>query len=215
MLERAFKKVLDIIFPPGLACACCGREAVTDDNGLCRDCAGGLEEFNAAPLLKNVEGFTSALIYNDVSGRMVKELKYSGRRYLAPVLAGFIRLPEEWEIDVVVPVPLYEKRLRERGFNQSELIAAALCERCGLIMDASLLKRIADTDSQTRRTGAMRRNALKKAFLADERCKGLGVLLVDDVRTTGATLSECAAELKRRGCGKIYAATVCFSKDNK
>ena len=213
MLERVRDKLLSVLYPEGLACACCGREAVTDEHGLCEECSGGLELYVASPLIKNVDGFTAALVYNDVSGGMVKQLKYNGRRFIAPVLAGFIELPGELDIDAVVPVPLYKKRLRERGFNQSELIAAALCKRYGLRLDNGLIERAHDTDTQTHRTAASRRTALKKAFVADDACRGLSVLLVDDVRTTGATLSECAAELKRHGCKTVYAAAVCFSKD--
>jgi len=214
LIDRMRDALYDTIYPPGLVCACCLREAVVRENGLCEECDSGLEAFNAAPLIKNTEGFTAALIYNDVSGRMIKNLKYNGKRWLAPVLAGFIQLPDEWRIDAVVPVPLYKKRQRERGFNQSELIAKSLCERYGLMLEASLLKRVVDTDTQTRRSGAARRNALKKAFSADEACRGLSVLLVDDVRTTGSTLYECTSALKRSGCKAVYAVTVCFAKDH-
>ena len=211
--EAFRERVLDLIFPRRLACASCGREAAVDGHCLCEDCADGLELFVAAPILKNVSGYTAPLIYNDVSARMVKRLKYNGRRYLAPVIAEFIELPESWEIDRVVPVPLYASRQRKRGFNQSELIARELCKRYGLEMDTKLLKRVADTGQLVGLPGAARKRSLKGAFLADEACRGLNVLLVDDVRTTGATLTECAAELKRVGCGNVYAATFCFTKD--
>lgn len=218
MFEAGFsafrERLLDLVYPRRLVCAACGREAVVNAQCLCEDCAEGLELFVAAPLLKNVSGYTAPLIYNDVSGRMVKRLKYNDRRYLAPVLADFIEIPSSWHIDRVVPVPLYYSRQRKRGFNQSELIANELCKKYGLTMDTGLLQRVVDTGQLVGRTGAARRRSLKGAFLADEGCRGLNVLLVDDVRTTGTTLSECAAELKRKGCGSIYAATVCFTKDN-
>lgn len=214
MAERGvWGKLLDIVFPRGLACAACGREAVTGEDGLCEECSSGLEPFNAAPVIKGIDGFTAAYIYNDVSGAMVKRLKYNGARYLAKTLADALELPDEWHIDAAVPVPLYKKRLRQRGFNQSELIAKHLCERYSLPLDTTLLQRVLDTESQTMRTGSGRRAALRKAFLASETCRGLDLLLVDDVRTTGATLYECAAELKRKGAAHVYAVAVCFAKD--
>ena len=211
MSSAFLEKLLDVLYPRGLACASCGREAVVGEYDLCGDCGSGIELFNAAPYLNNVSGYTAAFIYNDVSGRMVKRLKYSGKTYLAPTLAAAIALPEDWNIDAVVPVPLHKNRVRERGFNQSELIAAELCKRYGLELRPELLKRTEDTAQQAGLSGAQRRRMLKNAFAASEECHGLSLLLVDDVRTTGTTLAACAAELVRRGASRVYAATVCYS----
>lgn len=213
-LNEIGEALLDVLYPKRLACACCGREAAVNEDSLCEDCASGLERFNSAPALAGVEGYTSGLVYNDVSGGMVKQLKYAGRLYLAPVLAEYIDLPKSWKIDAVIPVPLHRSRLRQRGYNQSELIAKALCKRCGLALEPGLLARVSDTASQAGLSGAARKRNLRNAFSADEGCKGLSVLLIDDVRTTGATLAECAAELKRAGCSKVYAATVCYSPEH-
>ncbi len=213
--ESRFARLLDIVFPRGLVCASCGREAIVGENGLCDECAEGLERFNAAPVIKGVDGFTAAYLYNDVSAAMVKRLKYNGARYLAPVLAGALEIPAEWQIDAAVPVPLHKTRLRQRGFNQSELIARPLCRRLDIPLRTDLLFRVRDTDAQTHRTARGRQTALKGAFLADDSVRGMRLLLVDDVRTTGATLRECAEELKRRGAASVFAAAVCFAKQDK
>lgn len=205
------EKLLEALFPSRVACLSCGREAVLEGDGLCIDCQVGLERFNAAPPIKGIDGFTAAYIYNDVSAAMIKRLKYSGAKYIAKPLSESIELPPEWHIDCVVPVPLHRKRVAERGFNQSKLIARHLSKRLGLKLDPALLVRTADTPHQTRMTEAARRRNLKNAFKADPSCEGLDILLVDDVRTTGSTLIECAAALKKCGCGKVYAAAVCFS----
>ncbi len=215
MSVRFFDKLKRIVFPRGLTCASCQREAVVNEEGLCIDCAEGIERFVTAPQIDYVDGFTAAYIYNDVSSRMVKKLKYSGARYLARVLADSITIPDGWKFDVVVPVPLHYKRIRKRGFNQSELIAKHLCKRLGKKLDTSLLVRRADTKQQTRMTAAGRRRNLKNAFLADESCSGMSVLLIDDVRTTGSTFSECAKTLKKNGCAKVYAAACCFAKPDE
>lgn len=205
------EKLLEALFPSRVACLACGREAVLEEDGLCPDCHMGLEYFIAAPPLKGIDGYTSAYIYNDVSAAMVKKLKYTGAKYIAKPLADAIELPADWQIDAVIPVPLHKRRIAERGFNQSELIAKALCKRLGLKMDASLLRRVADTPHQTRMSGAARRRSLKNAFEASGACSGLNVLILDDVRTTGSTLTECAKVLKNAGCGSVYAAAVCFA----
>lgn len=205
---EAFKEAL---FPSHVACLACGREAVLEENGLCAECSMGLERFISALPLKGIDGFTAVYIYNDVSSAMVKRLKYAGAKYIAAPLGKAIELPEHWHIDAVVPVPLHKRRIAERGFNQSELIAKAMCRGYGLKMDTGLLIRTADTPHQTRMSGAARKRSLKNAFRASDACAGLDILLVDDVRTTGTTLCECAAALKKAGCNSVYAAAVCFA----
>ncbi len=210
---RLIDTVLNALFPERTACCSCGREAATGDNGLCEECSTGIEIFNSAPTLPGIEDYTAAYVYNDVSSRIVKNLKYKNAKYLAKPLAEAIRIPPEWQIDVVVPVPLHYKRIRRRGYNQSELIAKHLSKRLGLNTDITLLIRTVDTRQQVRMTEAGRKRNVKDAFAADEACKGLNILLIDDVRTTGATLTECAKALKNAGCGKVYAATACFAQD--
>lgn len=215
MSIRFIEKLKRIVFPRGLTCASCGREAVVNEEGLCTDCAEGIERFVTAPQIDYVDGFTAAYIYNDVSGSMIKKLKYSGERYLARTLADSLTIPDGWEYDVVVPVPLHYKRIAKRGFNQSELIAKHICEKTGKKLDVSLIVRRIDTKQQARMSAAGRRRNLKNAFLADEKCKGMSVLLIDDVRTTGSTLSECAKTLKQNGCARVYAAACCFAKPDE
>lgn len=201
-----------ILFPKNAACLSCGRESVTGSDGLCADCHEGIETFNAAPPPAETDGFSSVYVYNDVSGRMVRRLKYSGAKYIAKSLADRIILPPEWEIDCVVPVPIYFRRFRKRGYNQSELIAKHLCRRLGLKLETDVLVKTRETLPQTRLVGSERRRNLKGAFEADDAVNGKSVLLVDDVRTTGSTLSECAAELKRHGAKAVWAVTVCTAR---
>lgn len=214
MKTDAAKLILDSLFPKNVSCVSCGREAVTDKDGFCEDCRAGLELFNAAEPPKHTDGYVSAYVYNDVSSRMIKRLKYSGARYLAEPLADAIKIPSEWRFDAVIPVPLYYRRENKRGYNQSELIAKRLCVRIGAVLDKDLLIRTRDTGQQTRLTEAGRKRNVKGAFAADESVKGKSFLIIDDVRTTGATLSECAAELKRFGAERVYTATVCCAVEN-
>lgn len=217
MIKELKKAILDALFPEKAACFSCGREAVTDGDGFCADCRSGLEVFNAAEPPKFVDGYTAAYVYNDVSSRMIKRLKYNNARYLAKPLADALMIPDHWKIDAVLPVPLYYRREMKRGYNQSELIAKELCERTGAELNAGLLVRTRNTGQQTRLTEAGRKRNVKDAFAADESAKGLSILLVDDVRTTGATLSECAKELKKYGADRVYAITVCcaFEQNNR
>lgn len=209
------KTILDALFPENAVCISCGRETAADSDGFCADCRSGLEVFNAAEPPKHVDGYAAAYVYNDVSSRMIKRLKYNNARYLAKPLADALSIPEGWTFDAVVPVPLYYRRERKRGFNQSEIIAKRLSERIGVELDAGLLIRTRNTGQQTRLTEAGRKRNVKGAFASDDSAAGKSLLLVDDVRTTGATLSECAAELKKHGASKVYAITVCCAFEHR
>ena len=109
-----------------------------------------------------------------------------------------------------MPVPLHPRRLRERGFNQSLLLARHLATRLNLDLDFLSLRRIRYTQPQTGLKKDERRKNVKKAFgLLDPKVvKGRTVVLVDDVTTTGNTLNECARMLKRAGAKEIYGAVL-------
>jgi ComF family protein len=113
----------------------------------------------------------------------------------------------------VVPVPLHRTRLRQRGFNQAELIARAAMKvrrPDNRLLLCPVLERKRETTSQIGLTSHQRRENLRGAFgvLGPEAVKGREVLVVDDVYTTGATVSECARVLRRAGATKVWVATV-------
>jgi ComF family protein len=112
------------------------------------------------------------------------------------------------EFDIIVPVPLHPTRRRERGFNQARLLAELLSARIS-IRCKEVLKRIRYTTTQTALDRAERIENLHNAFRLRKNAdvRGLHVLLIDDVLTTGSTLSECARVLKRAGAISVYAAT--------
>jgi ComF family protein len=170
--------------------------------------------------------FVKAVAYGSYEGGLrdlVHILKYGQvrpaanvlGRMLAEVIAG---LDPAFGLSTVVvvpvPVPLHARRLRQRGFNHSELIAqAALKLRSTgtrLALNAKILERRRDTQSQTGLTRHQRRENIRGAFLVakPEALGGQEILLVDDVFTTGTTVSECARVLLRAGASKVWVATV-------
>jgi len=134
-------------------------------------------------------------------------------RMLAEVITGFGPVWGEARI-LVAPVPLFRRKLRQRGFNQAELIArAALKLGTGandLSLEPQILERVRDTQSQIGLTPHQRRENLRGAFRVAEpkKVSGCDVLLVDDVFTTGTTASECARVLRKAGAERIWVATV-------
>lgn len=168
--------------------------------------------------------FTRAAAYGSYDGglrELIHLLKYEQvrpaanvlGRMLAEVIAGLEPSFGEGEV-VVVPVPLHARKLRQRGFNQSELIAQAalkLRQADGkLAMNAQVLERQRATQSQIGLTRHQRRENMRGAFVVakPDEVAGREVLLVGDVLTTGTTVSECARVLRRAGAAKVWVATV-------
>jgi ComF family protein len=162
-------------------------------------------------------------VYKDELREMIHLLKYERMGGVAKVLGGLLAgsiLALEAEASrelVVVAVPLFPARQRQRGYNQAELLAdAALAElrrlrpAWRLRLTPSVLKRRRDTQSQFELTPRGRRRNLEGAFAVDPARFPLGceVLLVDDIYTTGATARECARVLRRAGARKVWVATL-------
>ena len=152
---------------------------------------------------------------------LIHLLKYNGVRPAANVLGRMLAeavasLEPDFPADSVllVPVPLHRSKLRQRGFNQAELIARAAMKfgtaRDRMRLCAGVLERKRETASQLGLTSHQRRENLRGAFgvAQPESVKGREVLVVDDIYTTGATVSECARILRRAGATKIWVATV-------
>jgi ComF family protein len=126
------------------------------------------------------------------------------------------RTPECLSADVIVPVPLHPARLRERGYNQADLIARPLARRMKLRVKPFLLVRTKPRPDKLRMTRRERWDTVKGAYVAREgiRVDKLHILLVDDVMTTGATLDACSRALRKAGAARVTALTVARSVPN-
>lgn len=147
--------------------------------------------------------------------RAVHRLKYGGRKFLARelamLMATIIELEEAYQgVDLVVPVPLARSRLQKRGFNQSELLARWVSRFMGLPMDGRLLIKVKDTPPQAGLCKRDRETNLRGVFKVKrpDACYGKKILLIDDVFTTGSTVSVLAASLNGSGARLVVVATV-------
>ncbi|HOG00940.1 MAG: DNA utilization protein GntX [Firmicutes bacterium ADurb.Bin248] len=199
--------LIEWVFPSRVTCMLCGREALTDARCLCADCAGRLSPPPEEPCPAALDGFAAGARFDAATAGAVHRMKYGDARYLAPFFASLIEVPADWRVDALTPVPLHKNKLRARGYNQSALIAYALAKRLGLPVEEELLVRARDTGSQTALDAALRTRNVAGAFLASPAAAGKRVLLVDDVRTTGATVCACAAALRAAGASGVYCVT--------
>ena len=171
----------------------------------CANCAHRTIYFEAAVAAYRGRGVVRQIIHDFKYGRHV-HLRHLVARWLFEALHDE-RLRGR-EFDLIVPVPLHPARQRERGFNQADLLADMLSAQIS-IPSRPLLERIRYTTTQTALDRAERMENLHDAFRLrkNTNVRGLRVLLIDDILTTGSTLSECARVLKRGGATSIHAAT--------
>jgi ComF family protein len=159
-----------------------------------------------------MNGFDSASSYGFYEGSLRKLIhlyKYAGVHTLARPLGNYLlaALPRQERMDVIVPVPMHWRRKWSRGFNQSELLAREVSRRTGVPL-APALRRAKTTPPQAGLSDHERRRNVTGAFRSTQALEGRHVLLVDDVMTTGATVSACAAVLKRCGAARVTVLTL-------
>ncbi len=143
--------------------------------------------------------------------KLLHELKYKGQKGIGLVFGGyvgtdFVLADKFTDVDVVVPVPLHPKKLKQRGYNQSEWIAKGIAEKLGKPIDTEHLVRIVANKSQTKTFNAEERkkNVENIFFVTDTSFfDGKHVLIVDDVLTTGATIASCAEQILKANNVKI------------
>lgn len=183
-------------------CPTCGRPDAAAGSPTCDQCPDSNVFFAAA---------RAATPFGGIAKVLVEKLKYSGCTEYAPVMAERMLavMSEHFssiEFDAIVPVPLFAARERERGFNQSRLLAQEIAAARGIRTDSRAVRRIRATRTQTRLSRAERADNIRGAFQAPrpEEVRGRAFLLADDVFTTGATLNECAKVLIEAGAVSVH-----------
>jgi ComF family protein len=235
--------ILDFVYPQ--SCPICRKPLARDENQVCHECWGTMtilpnsfcpycksffEDENSVdehhclylsrPEDRLIPAVRSLGTFDDHYQTLIHRFKYGknlplGRR-LAKRLGQSVSEMESFaDYDLVVPVPLHRARYRERGFNQSEVLAEGVAESTGVSLATGALRRKKNTRDQTYLNALQRAENVKDAFAVKEsdRIDGKTIILVDDVMTTGATLNECARTLLSAGAVDIFAATLAVVVD--
>ena len=224
-LYRSFWVGVDLLYPPlcgGCAkkgirwCENCRKSITPIPEPICEICGLPQPRAGICPSCEQTRPAYQALrswaVFEGPIRKALHQIKYRQDLGLGDSLAAemfdFVnRL--NWQIDLVIPVPLGKKRFRERGYNQVGLFARPLALAKEWKYASHSLKRVRETISQVGLSADERENNVRSAFVANaKRVAGQNVLVVDDVSTTGATLNSCAKALINGGAREVYALSI-------
>lgn len=208
------KKILDIIFPS--VCGICGK---IDKNSLCPKCKIKLKEIEKAKILKvknkNFTEHAYLFKYNGIIREKIIGYKFKDNSYLYKTFAeiiiknkkicGFIK-----KYDIIIPVPIHKKRRKERGYNQSELIAKEIAKTLEINIEDNALCKIKNNKAQMLLAKCDREKNIKDVYeiINLQKIQNKKVLLLDDIYTTGSTANECSRMLKEAGASKVSVLTI-------
>ena len=227
--KKFFNKVLNIFFPEKLKCIFCSDDVPNfDEKPYCEECESVIPFNNGHKCKicdmeilgqgevcdfckKNKRDFDRAYSpfkYENEVRKVVLNFKSKNAKYLAEPMARMMLkdMPESMKnFDLIIPVPSSQKTIKERGYNQSELLAREIGRITGIEVNSEILIKHKETQAQKELSFSQRKNNLKDAFklISRKELKDKNILLVDDVMTTCATANLCGSLLKRH-CNKVY-----------
>lgn len=236
MFRRAAYSVLDLAFPP--LCKACGRPPDSTGNKFCKDCAAAIDKDRRRPSCptcaatvapyevsdgqcsdcrarpQRVAGTVRVGGYHSPVGQLIRALKYQGREALQPLLGEWLAdvvdaAPWLGRVEAVVSVPTHWRRRLTRSIYPAEPFGSSVAARTRL-PHLPILRRVRAGPHQTGLSYTARAANVRRAFALRRGVilRNARLLLVDDVRTTGATINECARVLRRGGAEEVYAAVV-------
>ena len=217
---KLFETILNLLFPP--KCPFCGK--VLDKVGICPECEAELPWTKDSETLREESGglrCAAPLWYEGAVREGILRYKFQGASAAAEAFGELVArcAAEQFsgEFDTVTWVPLSRKRLRKRGYDQVELLARAVCRHWDTEPVRLLVKSV-DNPPQSHLTepAARRANVLGVYEVPEvEQVRGRRILLLDDICTSGATLTECIRELKAAGAENVVCCTVAFAREKK
>lgn len=206
-------------------CPGCNKKLASDEKSVCSDCLSSIliadeyriqfeydKKFKSEKIIKDFYSrfvFETDKILQDIVHALKYKKQFKLGFFLGEVLGDGIK-NRDWQIDLIVPVPIHHLKKAERGFNQSDYIVKGLSRSLNIPYSTKLLKRTKHTESQTHLDINQRAINVSNAFKVKnpKLIKGKSFLLVDDVITTGATTQECGRALVNGGAKTVYACSV-------
>jgi len=220
-VQRFLAYPLAFFLPPSCV-ACHGLLPATEPIGVCPDCWPKLpfwrQDLISMPLLDAaIDAYYAPFVYEEPVSQWIKALKFYDRTELTAVLAQFMvsAYPQHHAQDaglppLVVPVPLHRRRLRQRLYNQSALLARRVARHNGGVYAPLAMQRVKHTLPQSRKTRRQREQLTAKTFAVRQNVLGRRVILVDDILTTGTTATACAQALKQAGACRVEVLTAAY-----
>lgn len=207
-------KILEIIFPN--VCGMCGR---INKNNLCPECKIKLKEITKANIIKvknkNFTYLAYLFKYDGIIREKILKYKFKDSAYLYKTfseiiiknkkMCGFIK-----KYDIIIPVPIHKKRYKERGYNQSELLAKEIAKILEIPMEKHVLIKALNNTPQSKLSKQERKNNAIGVYktINNQKIINKKVILVDDIYTTGSTANECSKMLKQAGANEIAVLTI-------
>ena len=234
-IKNFFNNIIESLFPSNITCFLCGDEVneskfvlcnscekeISFPNKICLKCGTPLHSLaNYCLTCKNNKRYfsfaRSSLIYDGKVAAAIKKFKYENKKYMAKYFANFMAQTfnsfknEIEKVDYLIPVPLFYDKEKERGYNQSKLLADELSKIIEIPVINKNLIRIKDTKTQTKLSYKERQENLNLAFKVSNwrEIKNKVILLIDDVLTTGSTLNHCAEVLVKAFEKNFYALKI-------
>jgi ComF family protein len=225
-MNTSINYLIDFFLPR--ICPGCNIKLSTDKDPVCDDCLNSIliadeerlkveydKDFGSSGIIK---GYYSKFVFetDKTLQQIIHALKYNQKfklgEFLGKILAEGIKT-KDWQLDVIIPVPIHHLKKAERGYNQSDYIAKGLSKSLQIPYSLKSIKRIRYTDSQTGLKMNDRASNVANAFKVKNTKKitRKNILIVDDVCTTGATLQACGKVLKDAGTNSVYACSIAIA----
>ncbi|MCE6990680.1 ComF family protein [Dyadobacter sp. CY323] len=227
-LQIVFNDFIDLIFPR--CCEGCEKPLIGNEETICTVCRISLPRLNSEGMNKDTLQYKfvnvpeiisthSFLLFTKKSKvqKLLHVLKYRGNKEVG-ILMGFmfgqemLAAGELPNAELIISVPLHRKKKKNRGYNQSDLLAEGFSSATGIPWSGTALERVKYTETQTGKSKTERRENVRGVFEVREKSLPESVIIMDDVLTTGATLEECVETLKTAGCTQFYILTIALAQ---
>ena len=202
-------KHTDLPYVESPVCMLCGKEIDSQERELCLDCEKHFRNFDRGfPVFNYVEPVQARVL----AIKYHNKLEYCD--FYGKVMADKVRpYVKRYGIDVVTCVPVHKRKLRQRGYNQAEILARVVASELGLPLRTDMLQRKVYTTPQKKLNNLERANNIKESMMVGKIYQEyMNVLIVDDIYTTGVTIDVCAGILKKSGAQHVYYSTICIGK---